>query len=84
MEGIINNESSGDGSESGDPAAVAMRKDGEARRAARAVVDPQAWLTGGTDGSSSGAAGGSPARKRGAGNQDAPGSGCSQGSALNS
>jgi len=77
MQGI-NDESSGDGSEDGDPALVSMRRAGEARCAASAAVDRDAWLIGG---GASDTAGGSPSCKRATGNQDAPGSGSSQGSA---
>ena len=40
------NESSGDGSEDGDPVLVARRKQGEARRAEMGTLEPAAWLTG--------------------------------------
>lgn len=40
------NESSGDGSEDGDPVLEARRKQGEARRAEMGTSEPAAWLTG--------------------------------------
>ena len=40
------NESSGDGSEDGNPVLVARRKQGEVRRAEMGASEPAAWLTG--------------------------------------
>ena len=68
MEGI-GEESSGDDSENGDPALVAMRREGEARRAAMAAVESDVWLTGGSPShkrttDKAEASGSSPRRKR--------------------